>query len=140
MRLHPVRGNLAQGAIEGGATTILAAIALGAMVADAELHDTVVAIAVSVVLLVGAAIAVWRYLPMTVEVDPHADEVRYRNAWTSGVVRWSSIVAFEPTQVFVGHEVARALCLDGRRVTLRAAPYEEFVRVLRAAQGPKPSC
>jgi hypothetical protein len=133
VKLHPVRGNLAQGATEIGAAAILSSVVLGATLADSGLSNVVVAIAVGCVLLAGIAVVVSRYLPMTVEVDPATDEVRYRNAWSAGVMRWSGVAGFEPSQVLIGYQVARAICDDGRRVKLRAAPYAEFARLLRSA-------
>jgi hypothetical protein len=127
--LSPAGRNVAQGAIEVGSVAILAAVVLG--VAGAAIGPPALALLALLPLLAGVAVVMRRYAPMFVKVDAEADEVRYRNAWSAGVLRWSEVEGFEPSQVFVGYDVARAVLSNGSKVKLRAASYEPFVERLQ---------
>jgi hypothetical protein len=129
--LRPTGHNLAQGVIEVGSTALLLAVAVGGSLADAGVANAGVVLGAALTPCVAIVLVIWRYVPMSVELDRAADEVRFRNAWTSGTLRWSHIDGFEASQAFVGYRVARAVLQDGRKVKLRAAPYDRFVDTLR---------
>lgn len=130
--LRPLWRNVVMGLVDMGAPALLLAAVLGNLSADAGSSNAVVAFAAIGPLFAGGVVVWKRYAPMFVRLDKARDEITYRNVWTAGQLRWADVEYFEPKEVFVGYRVARAVMADGRKVTLRAAPYERFLSRLRA--------
>lgn len=123
--------NLALGVIEAGSASLLAAIVLGATVADLGQSIVSTVIATALPLAIGVYVVVTRYLPMYVTLDATNDVIEFRNPWRSGRLRWSDVEHFGPTHALVGYDITKAMLRDQTHVKLCGAPFEDFVRRLR---------
>ncbi len=86
--------NLALGVIEAGSTSLLAAIVVGATMADYGQSNVSTAIATALPFGIGVYVVVTRYLPMHVTLDTAKNAIEFRNTWRSGTFRWSDVEEF----------------------------------------------
>lgn len=90
------------------------------------------------VVAMSVGVVAMRYAPMQCTVDVSNNSLSFRNAFQSHSIRLSDVEFFEPRQVFLAGEAARAILKPQGRFTIRAAKYSDFMSVLRSLTPQEP--